>query len=247
MTLEERLRTTFEAADEYVPSPDLFAKVQRSIEEERTHRRRAFGAVAVVAGLLAIGIAWILAFLEVENGTVALPWRSLEVLVTVIEVAIVLAVGPLIRRFGKTYVADVFQTNPLTGARFLALFDVAFYLVFFAYIVLFMFFEPSSFWLGSDGLVVQVRESVYRIAGLLLLIGGLHAVTIFVLPFVGLVFASTRHRILVHTPKDQWDPEVRRAHRTVTVVLWIVVGLTGLWLLQLVLGLMIGAIAGMGG
>ena len=94
--------------------------------------------------------------------------------------------------------------------------------------------------------MVQVRESVYRIAGLLLLIGGLHAVTIFVLPFVGLVFASTRHRILVHTPKDEWDPEVRRAHRTVTVVLWIVVGLVGLWFLQLVLGLMIGAIAGMG-
>ena len=247
MTLEERLRTTFAAADEYVPSPDLFAKVQRSIEEERTHRRRVFGAVGVAAGLLAIGVAWITAFLEIEDGTVSLPWWSLEVLVNAIGVAIVLAVGPLIRRFGKTYVADVFRANPPTGARFLALFDVAFYLIFFAYIVLFVFVEPSSSWLGPDGLVVQVRESVYRIAGLLLLIGGLHAITIFVLPFIGLVFASTRHRTLVATSKDEWEPEVRRAHRTVTIVLWIVVGLIGLWLLQLVLGLVIGAIVGMSG
>ena len=78
MTFEQLVGDAPRCVDDYEPSPDLFAKVQRSIEE-RTHRRRVFGAVAAAAGLLAIGIVWSLAFLDVEKGTVALPWWSLRI------------------------------------------------------------------------------------------------------------------------------------------------------------------------
>ena len=40
MTLEQVLSATLHSADDYDPSPDLFAKVQRSIDEDRAHRRR---------------------------------------------------------------------------------------------------------------------------------------------------------------------------------------------------------------
>jgi hypothetical protein len=52
MTVEERLTDAFRAADQYQPSPDLFAKVTRSIEEDASHRRRVRSmAISVVAAL----------------------------------------------------------------------------------------------------------------------------------------------------------------------------------------------------
>ncbi|MBI2237588.1 MAG: hypothetical protein HYU54_03565, partial [Actinobacteria bacterium] len=46
MSLEERLREVLRRTDEYEPSPDLFARVRRSIEEDAAHRRRIRRAVA---------------------------------------------------------------------------------------------------------------------------------------------------------------------------------------------------------
>jgi hypothetical protein len=67
--------------------------------------------------------------------------------------------------------------------------------------------------------------------------GAMHATTIFALPFAGLVFAANRHRTLVGETKDEWSPEVRRAHRTVNVALVVVAIVLGLLSFPLLLGL----------
>ena len=54
--------------------------------------------------------------------------------------------GPFIRRFGKSYAADVFRANPRTGKSFIVLMDVAYYLIFFAFILFTVQFEPESGW-----------------------------------------------------------------------------------------------------
>ena len=57
-------------------------------------------------------------------------------------VAIALWLGPLIKRFGRSYAADVFRANPRTGKSFIVLTDVAYYLIFFSYILFTVRFEP---------------------------------------------------------------------------------------------------------
>ena len=237
MTVEERLRDALHRADGYTPSPDLFARVQRSIEEDQAHRRRMWKITFGIGAVVAAALVWVLLFIEVQAGQVSMPWWSLEILTNAVMVALVVALGPLIRRFGRTYAADVFRTHSTTGDRFLGLLDVAYYLVFTAYIVLWLFFEPSMEWLGSTGFSHQLDDSLARVGGLFLLMGLLHGVMIFVMPFIGLVFASTRHRVLVRERKDQWVPEVRRAHRTATIIIWAIVILGGLFLFQQLIGL----------
>ena len=57
--------------------------------------------------------------------------------------------GPLIKRFGKSYAADVFRANPRTGKSFIVLTDIAYYLIFISYIMFTMRFEPAGE-LGHD-------------------------------------------------------------------------------------------------
>ena len=45
-------------------------------------------------------------------------------------ITIVLVLGPLIKRYGKGYAADVFRANPRTGKSYLVLMDIAYYLIF---------------------------------------------------------------------------------------------------------------------
>ena len=58
--------------------------------------------------------------------------------------------GPLIKRFGKSYAADVFRANPRTGKSFIVLTDIAYYLIFVAYIMFTMRYAPAAE-LGADG------------------------------------------------------------------------------------------------
>ena len=41
-------------------------------------------------------------------------WWVLEILVTLLLVVLVAVLGPLIKRFGKSYAGDVFRANPRT-------------------------------------------------------------------------------------------------------------------------------------
>ena len=53
--------------------------------------------------------------------------------------------GPFIKRFGRAYAADVFRANPRTGKSYLVLTDVAYYLIFTAFILFTVtFVEPPT-------------------------------------------------------------------------------------------------------
>ena len=62
-------------------------------------------------------------------------WWVIELVTNVILIAIVVVLGPVIKRFGRAYAGDIFRANPRTGKSYLVLMDVAYYLIFSAYIL----------------------------------------------------------------------------------------------------------------
>ena len=62
-------------------------------------------------------------------------WWILELITVGVLIAALLILGPLIKRFGRSYAADVFRANPRTGKSYIVLMDVAYYLIFTAYIL----------------------------------------------------------------------------------------------------------------
>ena len=109
---------------------------------------------------------------------------------TALLVAIVLVLGPLIKRFGKSDAADVLRADPRTGKSYLAPMDVAYNLILSAVILMTTSFEPAQEWLWPGGLQAHLQHVVERIGGLLLLMGVLHPIAIVTLPVIGLVFSS---------------------------------------------------------
>ena len=195
MSVEQQLREALHGADDYEPSPDLFARVQRSIEEHHAHRRRLRLVALSAAAGLAVVAAYLVAFAEVVDGRLTWPWWSLELLTTALMATTVVVLGPLIRRFGRLYAAAVFQAHPPTATRFLALLDVAYYLVFTAGVLMTTTVEPEAAWLRAGGLADQLAHCVGRYGELLLLMGVLHSLTIALLPGLGLVFADGWRRL----------------------------------------------------
>jgi len=115
-------------------------------------------------------------------------WRVLEGLVILTLVVLAVGLHRLIRWFGKTYATDVFQATPQVGRSFLVLADIAYYLIFAAYILSNVHFQMPEKWMQTVS-AVQVEQSVSRIAGICLIIGILHGINIFVLPFIGGILA----------------------------------------------------------
>jgi hypothetical protein len=190
VSVQDQLREALHRVDAYEPSPDLFWRVQRSIEEDRAHRRRIRLAVGLVAvSLVAVGV-YVSVFLEVIDGEATMPWWSLEILTVAVMVALVLVLGPLVRRFGALYAGAVFSAHPPTSRRFLALLDIAYYLIFSALILMSTSVEPRREWLRADGLAQQLEWSTERIGVLLILMGILHSLTLVALPVIGLVFST---------------------------------------------------------
>ena len=107
-----------------------------------------------------------------------------------ILVLIILAVGlhQFIRRFGKSYAADIFQSSPQLRRVFLVLADVAYYLIFAAYILFNVHFERADNW-GATVNASQLENIVFSMAGISLIIGILHGINVFVLPFIGSILA----------------------------------------------------------
>ncbi len=246
MTAEEQLTAVFSAADQYQPSPDLFEKITRSIEEDAAHRTRV--RRIVILGLVALGFVAVYLFLAVErvDGGFEMPFWSIEVLVTGAMAASVLLLGPAIRRFGTAFESDIFRSSPETGSSFLALMDVAFYLIFGAYTFMTIQYAPPINDPAAQRLVEWVGWEFQRFAGLLLLMGLLHAVTMVALPVVGLVFSANmrrarRDRLGEAAPPA--DPTNDLLDVWITVLVWILVGL-GLVLLGLIV---LPAIVGLGG
>ena len=105
----------------------------------------------------------------------------------VVLLALVLLLGPLIKRFGRSYAGDVFRGNPRTGKSYLVLMDVAYYLIFVALILFTVNFSDE--WRKVSA---QLEEEVTRIGGMLLLMGVLHGLNVLTLPLVGRLLGLSR-------------------------------------------------------
>jgi hypothetical protein len=191
--VEERLRDALEegarALDE---SEDLFARVRLSIEEDgqrRRQRRRRIGTVACLAGSVA---AVVIATVDRRQGELIMDWWILELLWFALMLGLALWLGPFIRRFGKSYAADVFRANPRTGKSFIVLMDVAYYLIFVAFILFTVHFEPDKGWADTVN-ADQLRASAVRVGGILLIVGVLHGLNVLMLPLIGRILTLNRH------------------------------------------------------
>jgi hypothetical protein len=191
--IEERLRDALEegarALDE---SDDLFARVRLSIEEDalrRRQRRRRVGAFACIAGTVG---AVVTATVDHRQGELLMDWWILELLWFALMLGLALWLGPFIRRFGKSYAADVFRANPRTGKSFIVLMDVAYYLIFVAFILFTVQFEPANGWADTVN-ADQLRASAVRVGGILLIVGVLHGLNVLMLPLIGRILTLNRH------------------------------------------------------
>ncbi len=222
MTLERRIKEALSAVDEVQPSVDLWARVSGSIDEDRDRRRRVrlvMLSISAVAALLVAAGWWFR--VETTIGRSGVEWRAMEVLESLVLMLLVVVLGPAIRRFGDGYAGAIFRTSPATGDRFIRLLDVAYYLVFSGFILVTADFDrPLA---ASLGVGEQLGEATSRIGGLLLAMGLLHAVTILVLPLVGLVFTAG------------WRQ--KQLPRWVNILLLIVGVATAGWVLQTSLGI----------
>ncbi|HEY7469900.1 MAG TPA: hypothetical protein VIC07_10285 [Acidimicrobiia bacterium] len=116
-------------------------------------------------------------------------WWAIELLTNVILLAIVFILGPLIKRFGRSYAGDVFRANPRTGKSYLVLMDVAYYLIFVAYILFTVTLTKPVEWARVG---VQVEDELVRVGALLLLMGVLHGLNVLSLPLVGRLLGLSR-------------------------------------------------------
>lgn len=102
--------------------------------------------------------------------------------------------GPLIKRFGRGYAGDIFRGNPRTGKSYIVLMDVAYYLIFTAFILFSVTFDRPAEWRpgAPDPIAAQLQTEVARVGGMLLLMGILHGLNVLSLPLVGRLLGLSR-------------------------------------------------------
>ena len=189
--LERRLADAFaDVKASVVEHPDLFARVERSIEEAQARRQFRIRLALAVAGFVLANAVLALALSDRQEGSIAMPWWVIELITNIVLVAIAIALGPFIKRFGRSYAADVFRANPRTGKSYLVLTDVAYYLIFTAYILFTMRFVEPDDWVDSPG--TQLRHEVARVGGILLIMGVLHTANVVALPVIGSLLTNSR-------------------------------------------------------
>ncbi len=115
-------------------------------------------------------------------------WWILELIKGLSLIILAVVLHRLIRGFGKNYVTDIFRFTPQIGRNFLVLADVAYYLMFAAYTLFWVKLERPSDW-AAEVNASQLEQFVFSFAGISLIIGVLHGMNVFVLPFIGGVFA----------------------------------------------------------
>jgi hypothetical protein len=181
--IERELTDVFRAAAALtVESDDLYERVAHAIAADDERRRRNLrlgmgaGAVVVAATALILSLS--------DEGRIQMRWYILELISNLVLLATAVILGPLIKRFGKSYAGDVFRANPRTGKSFLALTDVAYYLIFLSFIMFTMSFERQSDWTLNVS-AEQLKVEVARLGGILLIIGLLHSANIVFLPLIG--------------------------------------------------------------
>ena len=119
-----------------------------------------------------------------------MPWWVIELITNIVLVAIAVALGPFIKRFGRAYAADVFRATPRTGKSYLVLTDVAYYLIFTAFILFTVRFQEAPSWQRSRAELYQ--HELARVGGILLVMGLLHTANVVALPIIGNLLGSRR-------------------------------------------------------
>jgi hypothetical protein len=191
LELERRLVAAFaDARATVVEQPDLFARVVRTIEEDVARRRFRVELVSGIAAFVVANAALALALSDYRNGRIVMPWWVIELITNIVLVAIAIALGPFIKRFGRSYAADVFRANPRTGKSYLVLTDVAYYLIFTAFILFTVRFEQADNWVTSRAELYQ--HELARVGGILLVMGLLHTANVVALPVIGNLLAGVR-------------------------------------------------------
>ena len=112
-----------------------------------------------------------------------MPWWVIELITNIVLIACAIGLGPFIKRFGRSYAADVFRANPRTGKSYLVLTDVAYYLIFTSFVLFTVTFVEPVEWRISTG--AQLKDEVARVGGILLIMGILHAANVVALPVIG--------------------------------------------------------------
>lgn len=136
-----------------------------------------------------IRLSWCLALLD--EGEEEMDWWIFEIVTFAVLTAVVGVLGPLIKRFGRAYAADVFRANPRTGKSYLVLMDFAYYMIFGAYILFVLKWEPDTGWADRVN-AEQIQGSVVRVGGMVLLMGLLHGLNVLSLPVIGRIFTLNR-------------------------------------------------------
>jgi succinate dehydrogenase hydrophobic anchor subunit len=189
--MERRLIEAFADARESVEeNPDLFARVTRSLEDARARRRYRWTLAGGIAAFVIANAVLALAFSNSENGRFNMPWWVIEMITNIVLVALAIGLGPFIKRFGRSYAADVFRANPRTGKSYLVLTDVAYYLIFTSFVLFTVSFVEHKDWVDSTG--QQLKAEVARVGGILLIMGILHAANVVALPIIGGLLSSNK-------------------------------------------------------
>jgi hypothetical protein len=191
LTLERRLIEAFADARASVEeNPDLFARVTRSLEEAQVRRRFRWTVAGCVVSFITANAGLALTLSQSDNGRFNMPWWVIELITNIVLVALAIGLGPFIKRFGRSYAADVFRANPRTGKSYLVLTDVAYYLIFTSFVLFTVSFVEHKDWVGSTG--QQLKAEVARVGGILLIMGILHAANVVALPIIGGLLSSNK-------------------------------------------------------
>jgi hypothetical protein len=189
--VERRLYDALSPGAARPASPDLFDRVLGSIADDRLRRRRVRRNATLGFTVIVLLVATILLVTPERNGRLFMEWWILELLTTALLVGLALWLGPFIKRFGRAYAADVFHDNPQTGKSYIVLTDIVYYLIFTAYILFTVNFEPRDSW-GLWVVPAQVGFEAARVGGILLIIGVLHGLNIILMPVLGRLFSLNR-------------------------------------------------------
>lgn len=202
MNLEQRLQQALHVADTFEPSPDLFARVERSLAEDRAHRRRivAYMAGSIVGTIAAVLLVGAFVSRSTAIGALLVPRWTMELLGGLALIVITITLGPSIRRFGRNYVDDIFRLSPGTGTRMLDLLDLAYYLIFGGIVLVSVSLTNFG---AAISLSRALHETADRFAIFLLVMGLLHAATLAVLPVIGAIFSSNAWR----AHRDELGPD----------------------------------------
>lgn len=189
--LEQRLIDAFaDARTSVEENRDLFARVTRSLEEAVARRRWRWRLAGGIALFIAANAALALALSAFDNRRNTMDWWIIELITNIVLVALAVGLGPFIKRFGRSYAADVFRANPRTGKSYLVLTDVAYYLIFTSFVLFTVTFVQPDDWIASTG--AQLKDEVARVGGILLIMGVLHAANVVALPIIGQLLSSNR-------------------------------------------------------